>query len=253
MSDESLVVNEIFYSVQGESSWTGLPCVFVRLTGCPLRCSYCDTAYAFREGRRMARSEVRRRVHELAEPFRRSGGRVCREDGVGVRLPLVEVTGGEPLAQAGSLVLMRELCDDGFTVLLETSGALDISRVDPRVRRIVDVKCPSSGEAERNRWENLEWLRPTDELKFVIGTVEDYEWAREQIRSRDLVRRCPVLISWVHPLSPAQLDPGLKPVPEGHRPLTRRELAERILADALPVRFQAQLQKWIWPADQRGV
>lgn len=253
MSDDSLVVNEIFYSLQGESSWTGLPCVFIRLTGCPLRCSYCDTAYAFREGRRMPRAEVRQTVHRMAEPFRQADLRLCRGDGMAVRLPLVEVTGGEPLAQPGALPLMQELCDDGFTVLLETSGALDIAPVDPRVRRIVDLKCPSSGEADRNRWSNLEVLRPVDELKFVIGTVEDYEWARDQIRTRDLAQRCPILISWVHPLTPAQRDSSLKPVPAGHRPLSHRELAERILADALPVRFQAQLHKWIWPADQRAV
>jgi 7-carboxy-7-deazaguanine synthase len=253
MSDDTLVVNEIFYSVQGESSWTGLPCVFVRLTGCPLRCSYCDTAYAFREGRRMGLGAVMEEVAQRARPFREADLRVSAPDGAAVRLPLVEVTGGEPLAQPAVLPLMRALCDAGYTVLLETSGALDIRPVDPRVRRIVDVKCPSSGEVERNRWDNLEALRPTDELKFVIGTVEDYEWARDQILTRRLDRVCPVLVSWVHPLTPAQQDPALKPVPPGQRRLTPRELVERILADALPVRFQTQLHKWIWPPDQRGV
>lgn len=253
MAEVTLRVNEIFYSVQGESSWTGLPCVFVRLTGCPLRCSYCDTAYAFRQGRRMTLTEIRAEVRRWAEPFRRVGARLRRSEASGLRLPLVEVTGGEPLAQPGVLPLMQSLCDEGYVVLLETSGALDIRSVDPRVCRIVDVKCPSSGEMERNRWENLEDLRPTDELKFVIGSVEDYEWARDLIRARRLYERCPVLISWAHPLTAEQQDPSLKPVPAGHRPLTRRELAERILADALPVRFQLQLHKWIWPADQRGV
>lgn len=253
MSDDSLVVNEIFFSVQGESSWSGLPCVFVRLTGCPLRCSYCDTAYAFREGRRMSRAAILEEVTRKARPFRQADLRVPGRDGESVRLPLVEVTGGEPLAQPGVLPLLRALCDAGYTVLLETSGALDIRPVDPRVHRIMDLKCPSSGEVDRNRWENLEVLRPTDELKFVIGTVEDYEWARDQILGRQLHRLCPILISWAHPLTPAQQDPVLKPVPVGQRRLSPRELAERVLADALPVRFQTQLHKWIWPPDQRGV
>ncbi|MCS7089658.1 MAG: radical SAM protein [Verrucomicrobiota bacterium] len=253
MRDESLVVNEIFFSVQGESRWTGLPCVFVRLTGCPLRCSYCDTAYAFREGRRMLLKEILAEVARYADPFRHAQLRLLGEGEASCQLPLVEVTGGEPLAQPAALPLLRMLCDEGYVVLLETSGALDIRPVDPRVRRIVDVKCPSSGEMERNRWENLEDLRPTDELKFVVGTVEDYEWARGQIVGRALHRKCPVLVSWVHPLTPEQQDPSLNPVPSGQRPLTRRELVERLLADALPVRFQLQLHKFIWPADQRGV
>jgi 7-carboxy-7-deazaguanine synthase len=170
-----------------------------------------------------------------------------------MRLPLVELTGGEPLLQKDSLPLMKQLCDDGFTVLVETSGALDISQVDPRVRRIMDLKCPSSGEVERNRWENLTHLKVTDEIKFVIGTVEDYEWAKEQIAKHRLAEICPLLISWVHPLSPEQQDKSLKKVPAGQTPISRRDLAERIIADALPVRFQAQLHKIIWPLEQKGV
>lgn len=169
------------------------------------------------------------------------------------RLPLVELTGGEPLLQSNSLPLMRQLCDDDFTVLVETSGALDISRVDPRVRRIMDLKCPSSGEVARNRWENLAHLKDTDEIKFVIGTVEDYEWSKQQIAAHKLDRICPLLMSWVHPLAPEQQDKSLKKVPAGQTPISRRDLAERIIADALPVRFQAQLHKIIWPPEKRGV
>lgn len=240
-----LRVNEIYRSVQGESTFAGLPCVFVRLTACNLRCSYCDTAYAFTQGTRMELAEVRARVEELAAPFPPSG--------TSQRLPLVELTGGEPLLQEAVLPLMGGLCDDGFTVLVETSGAIDISEVDPRVRRIMDLKCPSSGESDRNRWENLRHLRATDEIKFVIGTVEDYDWAVEQLEGHRLARLCPLLFSWVSPLEPHQRDPSLKPVPAGQTPLTRRELVERIIADALPVRFQLQMHKFIWPPDRKGV
>lgn len=169
------------------------------------------------------------------------------------RLPLVELTGGEPLLQSDSLPLMKLLCDDGFAVLLETSGAHDISPVDPRVRRIMDLKCPSSGEVERNHWENLPYLKPTDEIKFVIGTVEDYRWAKQQIAEHKLASICPLLFSWVHPLAPEQLDGSLKRVPSGMTPLSRQQLAECVIADALPVRFQAQLHKIIWPLTRRGV
>jgi len=148
---------------------------------------------------------------------------------------------------------MKSLCDEGFTVLLETSGAHDISPVDPRVHRIMDLKCPSSGEVERNRWENLKHLKATDEIKFVIGTVEDYDWAKRKISEHKLVSICPLLFSWVYPLAPGQQNPSLKKVPAGQTPISRRELAEKIIADALPVRFQAQLHKIIWPPEQRGV
>ena len=149
------------------------------------------------------------------------------------RLPLVELTGGEPLLQKNSLPLMQALCDDGFTVLLETSGAHDIAPVDPRVRRIMDLKCPGSGEVARNRWENLPHLKSTDEIKFVIATREDYEWARERIAEHKLAAICPLLFSWAHPLAPEQQDKSLKQVPPGQTPISRQELAERIIADAL--------------------
>ena len=248
MSD-TLVINEIYLSLQGESTFAGLPCVFVRLTACDLRCSYCDTAYAFTEGKRKTVTEARAEVNRLAEPFRSE--RATNDSGA--RLPLVELTGGEPLLQKNSLALMKQLCDDGFTVLLETSGAHDIAAVDPRVRRIMDLKCPSSGEASRNRWENIQHLKTTDEIKFVMGTMEDYEWAKEKIRDHKLAEMCPLLFSWVYPLAPEQQDKSLKPVPAGQTPMSRRELAEKIITDALPVRFQVQMHKVIWPPEQRSV
>ena len=249
---DTLVINEIYLSLQGESTFAGLPCIFVRLTACNLRCSYCDTAYAFTEGRTMSLGDVRAEVLRLAQPFHSSppANEPAKPDS---DLPLVELTGGEPLLQKSSLPLMTALCDAGLTVLLETSGAHDIAPVDPRVRRIMDLKCPSSGEAGRNRWENLTHLKGTDEIKFVIGTFEDYEWTREQIKEHQLAGRCPLLISWVHPLSPQQQHKSLKPVPPGQKPITRQELAEAIIADALPVRFQVQLHKILWPPERRGV
>ncbi len=247
MSD-TLVVNEIYLSLQGESTFAGLPCVFIRLTACDLRCSYCDTAYAFAEGKKMPLKNILSEVRRLAAPFSNS-----QPSTLNPQLPLVELTGGEPLLQKNSLPLMKRLCDDGFTVLLETSGAHDISPVDPRVRRIMDLKCPGSGEAGRNRWANLKLLKATDEIKFVIGTVEDYEWARRQIAEHRLDRVCPLLFSWVYPLAPEQQNKSLKKVPAGQTPVSRRELAERIIADALPVRLQVQLHKIFWPPKQRGV
>lgn len=255
MSD-TLVVNEIYLSLQGESTFAGLPCIFIRLTACDLRCSYCDTAYAFTAGTRRSLAEIRREVRRLARPFAPPAARRAlraRRPAAAERLPLVELTGGEPLLQKNSLPLLRALCDDHFTVLLETNGARDISPVDPRVRRIVDLKCPSSGEAAHNRWENLACLRPTDQLKFVIASRQDYQWAKACIARRQLAARCPLLFSWAQPLAPAQRHPALKPVPPGHTPLSRRELAEAIIADALPVRFQIQLHKVIWAPAARGV
>ena len=242
---ETLVVNEVYLSLQGESTFAGLPCIFVRLTACSLRCSYCDTAYAFTAGKKEALPEVLSEIRRLATPFSQRVN--------GHKMPLVELTGGEPLLQANALPLMKTLCDEGFTVLIETSGAQDISEVDPRVRRIMDLKCPSSGEVARNRWENLKHLKASDEIKFVLGTVEDYEWMREQMAERKLAAICPLLASWVQPLTPEQQDKSLKKVPAGQTPISRRDLAERIIADALPVRFQAQLHKIIWPPDERGV
>jgi 7-carboxy-7-deazaguanine synthase len=210
-----LRVNEIFYSLQGESTRAGLPCVLVRLTGCHLRCRWCDTAYAFYEGEWMAREEVLARVAAF-------------------RCPLVELTGGEPLLQPGALPLLADLCDAGYEVLLETSGAVDIAPVDPRVRRIVDVKCPGSGEAARNHWPNLDVLRPTDELKLVLADEEDYRWALDLVSARALHLRCPVHFSPVA----GELDPA--------------RLAEWILRDRLPVRLQLQLHKLLW-GGARGV
>jgi 7-carboxy-7-deazaguanine synthase len=248
---DTLVVNEIYWSLQGESTFAGLPCVFVRLTACDLRCSYCDTAYAFGEGAPKSLAEIRAEVHRLAGPFREV--RSPKAEGRDYRLPLVELTGGEPLAQKNSLLLMQALCDDGFTVLLETSGAHDIAPVDPRVRRIMDLKCPGSGEVARNRWANLQHLKATDEIKFVISSREDYDWARDCIGKHQLAEVCPLLFSWAQPLAPEQQHKSLKKVPPGHTPISRLELAERIIADALPVRFQVQLHKVIWAPEARGV
>lgn len=242
---ETLVVNEIYLSLQGESTFAGLPCVFIRLTACNLRCSYCDTAYAFSEGAPKPLAEIIDEVQRLAAPY--SG------HGTHTKLPLVELTGGEPLLQRNSLPLMRALCDLGFTVLVETSGALDISQVDPRVRRIMDLKCPSSGESTRNRFENVRHLKSTDEVKFVIGTREDYAWAKDRLAELHLHSICPVLFSWVSPLEADQQHPSLKRLPEGQTPISRLDLVERIIADALPVRFQLQMHKFIWQPEQRGV
>ena len=212
---ERLRVNEIFYSLQGESTRSGQPCVLVRLTGCHLRCGWCDTPYSFYEGEWLSRDEVLAKVAAFG----------C---------PLVELTGGEPLLQPGALPLLAALCDAGYEVLLETSGAIDIGPVDPRVRRIVDVKCPGSGEVERNHWPNLALLRPTDELKLVLAGEEDYRWARDLVLERRLHERCPV---WFSPVAGA---------------LSPRDLAEWILRDRLPVRLQLQLHKLLW-GDARGV
>jgi 7-carboxy-7-deazaguanine synthase len=247
MSD-TLVVNEIYLSLQGESTFAGLPCIFIRLTACDLRCSFCDTAYAFTAGNKKTLAEILTEVKKLAAPFSNSNSKNTNS-----KLPLVELTGGEPLLQKNSLPLMRQLCNDGFTVLLETSGAHDLSKIDSRVHRIMDLKCPSSGEVQRNLFSNLAHLKATDEIKFVIGTVEDYDWATQQIAAHKLDSICPLLFSWVHPLAPEQQSQVLKKVPAGLTPITRRDLAEKIIADALPVRFQIQQHKIIWPPEQRGV
>jgi 7-carboxy-7-deazaguanine synthase len=233
----TLRVHEIYLSLQGESTFAGRPCVFVRLTGCDLRCSYCDTAYAFTGGETMTLAAIQNEIATQAEGYPEP--------------PLVELTGGEPLLQKETPALMTALCDAGFTVLLETSGAHDITAIDPRVHRIVDLKCPSSGEHKKNLESNFTNLRPTDEVKFVIGTREDYQWASEQLRK--LEGRCEALFSWVNPLTPEQQDQSLKPVPTDHTPITRRQLAEAIIADRLPVRFQLQQHKHIWPSEQKGV
>ena len=205
----ALRLTEIFYSLQGEASRVGLPTVFVRLTGCPLRCTWCDTTYSFTGGEASSIDAV------LAEVGRHPARQVC-------------VTGGEPLAQKECLPLLTALCDAGYEVSLETSGALDIAAVDPRVARIMDLKAPDSGESTRNRWENLAALTPQDEIKIVIASRRDYEWAVRMLREHQLAARCPVL------LSPAQ---GL---------IEPQSLAEWILADGLEVRFQLQLHKLLW-------
>ena len=209
-----LRITEIFASLQGESTRVGLPTVFVRLTGCPLRCSWCDTAYAFSGGETRTLDDI------LAEVAGHGLRHVC-------------VTGGEPLAQKGCLALLAALCDAGHDVSLETSGALDIAGVDPRVSRIVDLKAPGSGELARNRWENLALLNARDELKFVLADAADYAWAKQQIAEYRLAERCTVLLS---PVAGA-LDPA--------------ELAGWIVRDRLPVRFQLQLHKILWN-DARG-
>ncbi len=242
---ESLLIKEIYFSIQGESSWAGLPCAFVRLTGCDLRCSYCDSVYAFRGGERMEVGAVIERIKELAgEP---------QGSAAGAPLPLVEITGGEPLLQTPVHRLMNELCDAGFKVLIETSGAHDIRSVHPEVSRILDLKCPASGESGRILWDNLEHLNSSDEVKFVITSHEDYVWAKGVLARYKLAERCPVLFSSVAALAPGQQSPVLKPVPSYHQPMTRQQLVEQIIQDRLSVRFQLQMHKFIWPPEQTGV
>jgi 7-carboxy-7-deazaguanine synthase len=217
-----LRVTEIFHSIQGESTWAGVPCTFVRLTGCPLRCVWCDTAYAFHGGERMELEEIVRRVEEIGTP-------------------VVELTGGEPLVHPNAFVLARMLLDRGYTVLVETSGAVDVAPLDARAHRIMDVKCPGSGEATRNLWSNLEHLTERDELKFVIADRADYEWAVEVVRTRGLdakVRRGELRAILFSPVWDS---------------VDFRELAEWVLADRLPVRYQIQLHKVIWGANVPGV
>ncbi len=205
----ALRLTEIFYSLQGEASRAGLPTVFVRLTGCPLRCTWCDTTYSFTGGEPATIESV------LADVGKYPARQVC-------------VTGGEPLSQKDCLPLLTALCDAGYEVSLETSGAIDVADVDPRVARIMDLKAPDSGESARNRWENLTALNQRDEVKIVIASRRDYEWAREVLRERQLARICPILFS------PAQslIEP--------------QSLAEWILQDGLDVRFQLQLHKLLW-------
>ncbi|HEV8130889.1 MAG TPA: radical SAM protein [Acidobacteriota bacterium] len=213
--DETLTVNEIFYSIQGESSYAGLPCVFVRLTECNLRCAYCDTEYAFYEG---TRKSLRQVLDEV-------GNYQC---------DLIEVTGGEPLLQPAVNILMRQLIGQGKKVLLETGGSLDISQVPNEVTIILDIKTPGSGMERHNLWSNLDILKPTDQIKFVVCDRKDYEWARQVIRDRKLEKRSQVLISPVYGSDLSQV-------------------AAWILEDNLKVRFQIQLHKWIWGPDARGV
>ena len=214
-AEPRLKLTELFYSLQGETRLSGLPTVFIRLTGCPLRCRYCDTAYAFSGGQWRGLADI---LAEVASYDARH----------------VTVTGGEPLAQKHCLALLTALCDAGYTVSLETSGAMDIADVDPRVIRVVDIKTPASGEVERNRYENIDLLREPDQLKFVICDEDDYRWSRQLLRDRRLHRRCEVLFS-----------PGSGQLPA-------RQLADWVLRDRLPVRFQIQLHKYLW-GDRPGV
>ena len=225
---QSLVVNEIFYSIQGESTRCGMPCVFVRLTGCHLRCHYCDTEYAFHEGQRKSIEAVLSEVDRYP----------CR---------MVEVTGGEPLLQPNVHPFMTRLCDAGKTVLVETSGACDIEPCDPRVVRILDLKTPGSGEVDRNLWSNLDHITGRDEIKFVVCDRCDYEWARGLIRMHDLAHRVAAVL--MSPASP--MDPSEQIV--GSTGLGLCELAEWILQDHLPVQLQTQLHKLIWDPMTRGV
>jgi 7-carboxy-7-deazaguanine synthase len=204
-----LRITEIFYSLQGESNTVGLPTVFIRLTGCPLRCGYCDTAYAFTGGKKIAIDAVIEEVEQYGTRY-------------------ITVTGGEPLAQPGCLELMVKLLDKGYLVSLETSGALDVSEVDLRVVKVMDLKTPSSGELSKNRYQNIDYLTSKDQLKFVIGNDEDYDWSKTILSEYDLVNRCEILFSSVM----GQQNPT--------------ELAEKILKDRLPVRFQLQLHKILW-------
>jgi len=214
---EQIRIHEIYESVQGESTFAGLPCTFVRLSRCNLRCRWCDTPQAFEGGTDMPRAEV-------------------LEKALSFGTPLVELTGGEPLLQAGAIPLLKELCDAGRTVLLETSGERDISKVDPRVHRIMDLKAPGSGESQRNRWENIADLSKRDEVKFVLADRADYDWAKSVIEEHGLPERVhAVLLGCVW----GELDP--------------KDLVKWVLEDQLPVRMQMQMHKVIWDADAQGV
>jgi 7-carboxy-7-deazaguanine synthase len=222
MAEPFLRITEIFHSIQGESTWAGVPCTFVRITGCPLRCVWCDTEYAFHGGTRMTFAEI-------LEEVGRHPARV------------VEITGGEPLAHPGAFDLARLLLDEGYTVLVETSGAFDVSGLDPRVHRIMDLKCPGSGESEKNLWSNLDHLGALDEIKFVVKDRADYEWARDVIRDRGLDARVADGSLRALLMSPVWDDIDLK------------DFAGWILEDGLPVRFQVQVHKLIWGAEATGV
>ena len=215
-------VTEIFHSIQGESTWAGLPCSFVRLTGCPLRCVWCDTEYSFHGGERMS-------LDSVVEAVSGHGSN------------LVEITGGEPLVQPGAVTLARRLLDRGLTVLVETSGAVSVEALDPRVHKIMDLKCPGSGESERNLWSNLDHLTERDEVKFVVAGPEDLAWAMEKIREHGLDERVEKGTLRALLISPVWGYDGLE------------ELASAVVASGLPLRFQTQLHKHIWGPDQHGV
>jgi 7-carboxy-7-deazaguanine synthase len=219
---EILRVTEIFHSLQGESTWIGVPCTFVRLTGCPLRCVWCDTEYAFHGGEKMTIEAIVERVREIGTP-------------------VVEITGGEPLVHRNAFSLATRLLDAGFTVLVETSGAFDVAPLDPRAHRIMDLKCPGSGESSKNLWSNLDHLTGRDEVKFVIRDRADYEWARDVVRERRLQERVDEGSLRAILFSPVWGD------------LEFRDLAGWILQDGLRVRYQLQLHKLVWGPDVAGV
>lgn len=217
VKEDTLVIHEIYASIQGESTFAGLPCTFVRTTGCNLRCTWCDTTQAFYGGTRMPRAEVLAKALDTGTK-------------------LVELTGGEPLLQPGVFPLMSELCDAGRTVLVETSGEADVAAVDPRVHKIMDLKAPASGESARMRWSNLEHITARDEIKFVLCDRTDYEWMRDAIRARDLASRTPNLLASTV-----------------FGKLATRQLVEWVMADKLPVRVQLQMHKYVWAPETQGV
>lgn len=204
-----LRITEIFYSLQGEACTVGLPTVFIRLTGCPLRCQYCDTEYAFFGGEWMVLEAILAQVKQYNTRY-------------------VTVTGGEPLAQPACISLLQQLCDAGYDVSLETSGAISLEHVDPRVKKVMDIKTPASAECEKNHWENLQWIKPHDQIKFVICNEEDYLWSKQQLEEHSLAEKCELLFS------------------PGYEELSATQLADWIVRDQLQVRFQLQLHKILW-------
>jgi 7-carboxy-7-deazaguanine synthase len=216
LKEKFLKINELYLSLQGESSWAGLPCIFVRLSGCNLRCSYCDSSFSYKEGKEYSIEEIAEKINSY-------------------RCKLVEITGGEPLLQENTALLAKSLCDAGYRVLIETNGTIDIGNVDRRVILIMDIKTPGSGSNESVRWENIKKLKKDDEVKFVLTNKKDYLWAKDIIKQYGLADRASILISVVY----GSLEP--------------KEVAQWILDDGLDVRFQLQLHKYIWDPEKKGV
>lgn len=209
LENTTLKINEIFFSIQGESTFVGLPTIFIRLTGCPLRCQYCDTEYAFHDGEKMSIQSILQNISNFRSRF-------------------VTVTGGEPLAQKSCLTLLTQLCDEGYQVSLETSGAMDVAEVDERVSKIIDIKTPGSKESEKNRFDNLKYIKPDDEIKFVICNRDDYLWTKKTIQEHQLTERCEILLS------------------SSHDELSPTDLADWVIEDQLTVRLQLQMHKYLW-------